>query len=97
MLKLRSILSTFALLLFAVAAHTQGTVVISLQVGQGTGSGAGSGSGKSIGNDKGVSAVGGVIAGYVGTSVNGTKGQPFSADVVDESTQFLADGNRIHR
>jgi hypothetical protein len=95
--KLRSILPAFALLLFAVAAHTQGTVVTSVQVGQGTGSGAGSGSGKSIGNDKSVPAVGGLIAGYIGPNINGTKGQPFSADVIDESDQFLADGNHIHR
>lgn len=97
MLKLRSILPAFALLLFAIAAHTQGTVVTSVQVGQGTGSGAGSGSGKSIGNDKNVPAVGGVIAGYIGTGISGAKGQPFSADVIDETDQFLADGNHIHR
>ena len=93
--KLHFILPAFALLLFAVAAHTQGTVVTSVQVGQGTGSGTGSGSG--TGDGKSAPAVGGIIAGYIGPIMSRTKGQPFSADVIDENDRFLADGNHIHR
>ena len=86
--KLRSILSGFSLVIFAViAAHAQGTVVTSVQVGQGRGAG----------NGTGIGAVSGVIAGFSGPGINGTQGQPFSADVIDETDLFLADGNHIHR
>src|SRR5260370_10019260 len=71
----------FALTLGAVYVHDQ--VV-------GAGGGAGSGSG--------------MISGTVTTSVivgppssSGIKGAPFSADVIEESDQALADGNHIRR
>jgi hypothetical protein len=90
--KLRAILAAFSLMIFAVvAAHAQGTVVTSVQVGQGRGAGTGTGNGTGIG------VVSGVIGGFISSGINGTPGQPFSADVIDETDRFLADGNHIHR
>jgi len=89
--KLRAILAAFSLMIFAVvAAHAQGTVVASAQVGQGKGAGEGTGGGV------GASA-GGIITGLIGPGISGTPGNPFSADVIEESDRFLADGNHIHR
>jgi hypothetical protein len=86
--KLRAILAAFALTIFAaVVAHAQG--VTSVQVGQGKGVGTGVGTGNG--------AVVGVIGGFIGPGVSGTPGQPFSADVIEETDRFLADGNHIHR
>jgi hypothetical protein len=39
--------------------------------------------------------VGGVIGSFY--TFNGIPGPPFSADVIDETDKFLADGNHIHR
>jgi hypothetical protein len=39
----------------------------------------------------------GAIIGNVGPGFGAVQGAPFSAEVIDESEQFLADGNRIHR
>ena len=90
--KLRAILAAFSPMIFAVvAAHAQGAVVTSVQFGQGGGAGAGNGSGTGIG------AVSGVIGGFISSGINGTPGQPFSADVVEETDRVLADGNHIHR
>jgi hypothetical protein len=89
--KLRSILALFSLIIFAVVvAHAQGTVVTSVRVGQGSGSGSGVGVAASTGS------VGGVVGSIMGFSGMNVTGAPFSADVIDESYQFLADGNRIH-
>lgn len=87
---LRAILAAFSLMIFAVAvAHAQGTAVTSVQVGQGRGAGTGTGSG----------AGGGVIGGFISSSsgFRGTPGQPFSADVIEETDRLLADGNHIRR
>jgi len=85
--KLRAILAAFSLVIFAmVVAHAQGTVVTSVQVGQGRGTG----------NGSGIGAVSGVIAGLSGPGFTGIPGQPFSADVIEETDRFLADGNHIH-
>jgi hypothetical protein len=94
MLKLRTILVYFSLLLFAGLIHAQGTVQASLQAGQG----GGVGSGSSNGTVRVETTTG--MAGSVGTfffSPDGVPGQPFSADTVDETDKFLADGNHIHR
>jgi len=92
MQKLRAILVAFSLVIFAVViAHAQGTVVTSVQVGQGRGAGTGTGNGTGIG------AVSGVIGGFGGLGFSGTPGQPFSADVIEETDRLLADGNHIHR
>lgn len=83
--KLRAILAAFSLMIFAtLVAYAQGTVVTSVQVGQARGVGAGSG------------AIGGVFGGFIGPGASGTPGQPFSADVIEETDRFLADGNHIH-
>lgn len=90
--KLHAILSAFSLLIFAVVvAHAQGSVVTSVQVGQGKGAATGTGNGTGIG------AVSGVIGGFISSGISGTPGQPFSADVIDETDLFMADGNHIHR
>lgn len=86
-----AILAAFSLMIFAaVVAHAQATVVTSAQAGQGRGAGDGTGGGV------GASA-GGIIAGLIGPGVSGTPGNPFSADVIEETDRFLADGNHIHR
>jgi hypothetical protein len=98
--KLRSLLPLFAILLFVAAAHTQETPVPAGKgVGSGVGAGSGSGTGSSTasGETKSSGVVGGIITGLVAPNFSGTKGQPFSADVIDETDQFLADGNHIHR
>ena len=89
--KIRAILAAFSLMIFAaIVVHAQGTVVMSTQVGQGRGAGDGTGGGL------GASA-GGVIGGFIGPGVRGTPGNSFSADVIEETDRFLADGNHIHR
>lgn len=40
--------------------------------------------------------VSGVIGSFIGPPGSGITGAPFSADVIDETEQFLTDGNRIH-
>lgn len=90
--KLRAILAAFSLMIFAaVAVHAQGTIVTSVQFGQGRGAGDGTGGGV------GAVAGGEVINGFIGPGVRGTPGHPFSADVIEEADRFLADGNHIHR
>lgn len=90
--KLRAILAAFSLVIFAVlVAHAQGTVVTSVQVRQGTGTGTGTGNGIGIG------AISGVIGSFSGIGFPSTPGQPFSADVIEETDRSLADGNHIHR
>ena len=103
--KLRSLLPVFALLLFVVTAHPQETSVqggkkAGTGVGNGTGYGSGFGSGSRtvvVEARSGLGAVGGVLGSYISPGINGIKGQPFSADVIDEDDQLLADGNHIHR
>ena len=93
--KLRAILAAFSVTIFAVVvAHAQGTAVTSVQVGQGRGAGAGAGTGSGSGV---VASTGGVIGSILGPGISATPGQPFSADVIDETDRFLADGNHIHR
>ena len=88
--KLRATLAAFSLMIFAVlAAHAQGTITISVQSGQGRGAGNGTGGGVGA-------YAGGVIGGF-GSGISGTPGQPFSADVIEETDRLLADGNHIHR
>jgi hypothetical protein len=53
--------------------------------------------GTGAGNGMGIGAVGGVIGSFISSGISGTPGQPFSADVIEESDRFLADGNHIHR
>lgn len=88
--KLSRILAVFALFLFAVIARSQGTVVGSVQVGNGA----------AANSDNARSSIGtvggGVISGFGGGGLGAIKGQPFSADVIDETDRFLADGNHIH-
>jgi hypothetical protein len=83
--KLSGILSFFALFLFAVVAHSQGTGVTSVQVGSTSQTSSSTG------------MVGGVIGSLMDPGPSLLKGQPFSADIIDETDQFLADGNHIHR
>ena len=86
--KLSGILSFSAVLLFAVVAHSQGTVITPAQVGEGIGNGEGSGNGSGAG----------IVTGFIGGLGPSTeKGRPFSADVIDEDDRYLADGNHIHR
>ena len=98
--KLRFLLPAFSLLLLVIAAYAQETPA---QAGKNVGGGSGSGSGAGTGSGGQVkvawsgAVVGGVTTSYVGGNVAATKGHPFSADVVDETDQFLADGNHIHR
>lgn len=93
--KLSGILSVLALFLFAIAAQSQGTVVTSVQTGNGAGSG--SGASQASNNAQISVGVGGGMIGFVGSAPGGVKGLPFSADVVEETDQYLADGNHIHR
>ncbi len=95
--KLSRLLSTFALFLFAVVVtHPQDKVVNSVQTGSGAGSGIGVGQ-NSEGLRTSVGVVGGVIGGISSTGMTGVKGQPLSADVIEETDHYLADGNHIHR
>lgn len=94
--KLSRILSVFALFLFAIAAHSQGKIVISAQAGNGAGSGSSVGQGSSNVRPNG-GVIGGIVGGYIGSAPSGVKGLPFSADVIEETDQYLADGNHIHR
>jgi hypothetical protein len=94
--KLRAILTAFSLMIFAaLVAHAQGAIVISVQSGQGRGAGDGSGTG--TGTSAGVGAYAGGVIGGFGSGISGTPGQPFSADVIEETDRFLTDGNHIHR
>ncbi len=86
--KLSGILSFFVLFLFAVVAHSQGTVVATVQVGS---------AGQSSSSTKTTGVVGGVIGSLMDPGPSLLKGQPFSADIIDDTDQFLADGNHIHR
>jgi hypothetical protein len=63
------------------------------------GSGTGQASGIIVSQGR-TGVVGGVVGGYIGPGMGfggDVLGLPFSADVIEESEQFLADGNRIHR
>ncbi|HZS29360.1 MAG TPA: hypothetical protein VFB76_19200 [Candidatus Angelobacter sp.] len=94
--KLSGILSVFALFLFAIGAQAQGTVVTSVQTGNGAGDG--NSASQSSGNAHiSVGMVGGFVGGYIGSDLHGVKGLPFSADVIEETDEYLADGNHIHR
>lgn len=88
MLKLRPILIQLSLLLFAA-------VILNAQNAGATLS-SGSQSTDPRLNAGVDSAHNGVIASIAGTNF-GPLGQPFSADVIDETDKFLADGNHIHR
>ncbi len=92
MLKLRTILVHFSFLLFVVFIHAQGTVETFFQAGQGSGVGSGSGNGTVR-----VETMTGMVGSIMGSLPNESPGQPFSADTVDETDKFLADGNHIHR
>jgi hypothetical protein len=91
--KLRAILAAFSLMIFAaVVAHAQGAVATSVQVNQGRGVGDGAGTG----TGGGIGASVGMIGPLIGPGIRGTPGQPFSADVIEETDRFLSDGNHIH-
>jgi hypothetical protein len=94
--KLRSLLPTFTMLLFVAVAHTQEA---SVQASKGVGSGNGSTVSTVQVTDARSSGgvIGGIVSSYIGPGINGTKGRPFSADVIDETDQFMVDGNHIHR
>jgi hypothetical protein len=76
----------------------QDKTAIATQIGSGTGNGSGQGTGTVVTQTK-VGAMGGVIGSIISTGrgFSGVRGVPFSADVVDESDQQLADGNHIHQ
>jgi hypothetical protein len=98
MTKLRWILSALILFLFAVVAHSRGTAGTAIQAGSGTGTGSGSGQGSgSVRSSNSTGVVGGIFRGFTVPGLFGVKGHPFSADVIDETDQFLADGKHIHR
>jgi hypothetical protein len=92
MLKFRTILVHFTFLLFTLLIHAQGTVQASFQAGQGGGVGSGSSNGTVR-----VETMTGTVGSIMGNLPNEAFGQPFSADTVGETDQFLADGNHIHR
>jgi hypothetical protein len=94
--KLSRILVVSALFLFAVIARPQGTVVNVVQTGNGAVAGSGAGQG-SDGVRSSIGSVGGVIGGFSSSGMGGVKGVPFSADVIEETDHYLADGNHIHR
>jgi hypothetical protein len=84
------ILSAATSLLFAVTLHPQDKPVPA----QGSGTGQASGT---VVSEVRTGLVGGVVGGFIGPGfVGDVRGLPFSADVIDEREQFLADGNRIH-
>src|SRR5215472_13263348 len=91
---LSKVLVVFALFLFAAVAYSQGAVVTSTQTGNGAGSGNGGGQ-KSGTVSVSVTVSPGMIGGFSG-GIAGVRGQPFSADVIEETDQYLADGNHIH-
>ncbi|HEY7403185.1 MAG TPA: hypothetical protein VIB39_06665 [Candidatus Angelobacter sp.] len=87
--KLSRILAVFVLFLFAAIARSQGTIVTSVQTGNASGPSQ---------NKETVRTSVGLVAGFGGTlaGMGGVKGQPFSADVIEEDDKYLADGNHIH-
>jgi hypothetical protein len=89
MFKPRWILLATASMLCALSAHAQDKPATPAQ-------GQGSGSATAAVRVEGGGVVGAII-GNVGPGFGGVQGAPFSAEVIDESEQFLADGNRIHR
>lgn len=95
MLKHRTILVFFSLCLFAAFTHAQ---IAPPPAPAGNGAGTGSGSGNGAGTVR-VETKSGFMGGIVGSifTPDGVPGQPFSADVVEETDQTLSDGNHIHR
>ncbi len=96
-MKLRTILVHFSFLLsvvfvFAVLVHAQGTVTAAVQTGQG--SGVSNGSVNGTVRVESTSTMGGMVGSFF--SPNSVPGQPFSADIFEETDKFLADGNHIH-
>jgi hypothetical protein len=90
MLKVRTLLVTFSLLLFAVLVNAQAVPIASPPASSGSASDAGT-----VRIETKTGFMGGII-GSVFSSLPDA-GQPFSADVLDETDKFLADGNHIHR
>jgi hypothetical protein len=113
MLKLRTLVVPFTLFLFASLAHTQGASATSVHVDHGPGIGfsdckaaptvsavgVASGNGLILSTGNAISARPvGTMGGFIGSfTMNGTPGSPFSAEVLEETDKFLADGNHIHR
>lgn len=97
MLKLRSILVFFSLYLFAVFTHAQMTPLAPpAPAGNGAGIGSGSGNGDvTVRVETKTGFVGGIVGSVFAPS--GAPGQPFSADVIEETDHTLSDGNHIHR
>jgi hypothetical protein len=83
MLKRSAIFVACIVLVFATGALAQGDTALSAQSG----------------NRHGVSAAIGVSGHWLdgGGNVTGTRGRPFSADIINETDQSPADGNAIHR
>lgn len=100
MSKVRWILPAVALLLFTVGSYAQDKSATAAPVGSGSGAGNGSGQGSGvILTQTRTGVVGGVIGGYLGPGpgLSGVRGAPFSADIIDENDQLLADGNHIRQ
>ena len=98
MLKLGAVLTFASVLLVAVAAGAQGTVVTSVQARNGGGAATGSTTSQvTVHLESGFGTVGGFVGGFGGQEGSGVRNLPFSADVIDETDQFFADGNHIHR
>src|ERR1041385_2516245 len=83
--KLSAIFILCIVLLFTASVFAQGTVATSVQAGGGRGLGAGT-----------VLGFGGSMLGS-GNNFAGTKTRPFSADIINETDQYFADGNHVHR
>jgi hypothetical protein len=90
MRKLRTIVVFFSLCLFAVFTHAQAAPVAPPPASSGSGNGEGT---------VRIETKTGFMGGIVGSifTPNDAPGQPFSADVVEETDQTLSDGNHIHR
>lgn len=97
-MQLRSLSVIVSVFLFAVVAHAQAVVAISVQPGQRVETGGDAGgivvsSGHAV-VVRQVGSVGGITTASFTSA--GNTGLPFSADVVEENDKFLADGNHIH-
>ena len=98
MSKVRWMLPAAAFLLCTVCSYSQDKSATPAQVGGGAGNGSGQGSGVVLSETR-TGLVGGVIGSILGPGpgLSGVHGAPFSADIIDENDQLLADGNHIRQ